>query len=74
MRRSAFFFGMPSLMSSWMAESGLPEEKSLSKPRMSFCKPRISGRLSRGPVFRVADEAGRPKDFCNRTSRGRAVA
>ena len=56
-----------------MAESGLPVEKSLSNPRMSFCRPRISGRFSRGPVVRVFEEAGKPDEACRRTSRGRAA-
>ena len=60
-------------MSSCRAESGLPDSKSLSNPSMSFCKPRISGRFSRGPEVRVDEEAGRPSEACRRTRRGRAV-
>lgn len=72
-RRSAFFLSIPSRIRSCTAESGLPEEKSLSNPRISFCNPRISGRFFRGPMTRGPEEAGRPNDACNRTSRGRAV-
>ena len=56
-----------------MADKGFPVEESLSNPRMSFCKPRISGRVSRGPIVRVAEEGGRPNEVCRRTRRGRAV-
>ena len=56
-----------------MAERGLPVAKSLSNPRRSFCRPRIKGRFSRGPVVRVFEDPGRPNDACSRTSRGRAI-
>lgn len=60
-------------MRSCTAESGLPEAKSLSNPRMSFCNPRMSGRFSKGPMTSVSEEGGRPNDACSRASRGRAV-
>lgn len=73
MRRRAVFFSIPSRMSIWIAERGLPVRLSLSKPRMSFWRPRISGRVFKGAGSRLVEEAGRLKEACRRTRRGRAV-
>ena len=60
-------------MSICIAERGLPERLSLSKPRMSFCNPRIIGKFFRGGRIRDSEEGGRLNDICRRTSSGRAV-
>ena len=56
-----------------MALKGLQCLKSLEKPRMSFCRPRIRGKFLSDEVVSVLDEIGRPRDARNRINMGRAV-
>ena len=56
-----------------MALKGLHCLKSLEKPRMSFCRPRIRGKFLSDELVSGLDDIGRPRDARNSINKGRAV-
>ena len=56
-----------------MALKGLHCLKSLEKPRMSFCRPKIRGKFLSDELLSGSGNIGRPRDARNTINKGRAV-
>ena len=56
-----------------MALKGLHCLKSLEKPRMSFCRPKIKGKFLSDGLVSWSGNMGRPRDARNSINMGRAV-